>query len=481
MEVYMEDRVFKKRMMVLGGFGGLNGVNTFMVNLLPVLDKNDVCVDLVSLYKTNKPFEFDETKYPNVGKLVNIWDDNPVLLKEQRFMEKTMFPFLSKRCNCCDSITSYTLLKKMFELMSENIYDSILINDNEYGAISAVLNHFAFSDFIKVIVYTHYFDIFLDPEEPDSSHKAIRHKNIRNAINSDRRVIVLTQLDPELINVWLNDNIDIRKIGMMLNVEDFRKYQLPDNEKEDRLLFIGRVEERVKRPKFWISVAKAVEEYGIRGTVIVPDKSHADKFIKYANKIGFTNFDIYHSLTFDEKLKISAKCKCFFSSSKYETFGYTIYENLSLMPCVVSDEPWAVLVKRELPSLNVAHGIKNIVSEVVRQVKGYNGEAVTKQYEEVLQYRNNNIVKWGEFLNEGYTFTKGTPSELTKNIEVLNKHHTLKDALSEIGRDYFSLEELDILYRSLDWSKVIQKKEGTFYGEIINKSKGNVSSLDAFF
>ena len=468
----MAERLYSKRILMVASLSNaVNGVNTFYNHLFDVFDEANVCVDIVDIGLVERGVR-QGINSNVIGNVVNIWKGHDDLKKRYK-MESELFPFLGKiGAASCQGIPSFARFLAMHQLFNTNIYDAVFNNDNEFSGLSAMLLYYPFQSMIDSYEYTHNSVLFATNT---NNNNAIYNNMLRMA-----RVIRYTAGD----GYYLLSQRDVdsvvmenkKKIGMLLNCEDFHQYQIPGSEKEDRVLYIGRMDNVAKNPELWF---RTVGETGLPGLVIVPNNRTADVARKYANKYGIQDCEIYHSLTFDEKLKHSARCKCFFIPSKHEMFGYTLYENMNLMPVVAPDVYWSKEIQRDLPYLRIPANGQKLSELIVDSVKGYSDAQMEEQYLDVIRYRNGNREKWLNFL-QNIPERRGKKKENSVKItQLLEEHGNLPDAVKATGRRCLGMEEIDVLYRHLDPSKVIQTKEGSFYGTATRKK--SVATLDNFF
>ena len=459
--------------MVAGFNTTVNGINTFYKHLFDVFDEANVCVDILNVAPVDRGLvDIDDCGV--VGNIVNIWDGKEDLKK--RFKEsEEMFPFLSKvGVECCSAISSYVRFQTIHQMMQNNIYDAIFNNDGGYAGVTALSMYYPFHKMIDVYEYTHNSLLFMPKEEENmiKAHTAKMAKVMRYSMGEGYYLISQRDMD----NIVMENK---KKIGMLLDCEKFHSYQLPVEKKEDRVLYIGRMDKSSKNPELWF---KTVAETGLSGLVIVPSAKNAKEAEELAGKYGITDCEVYHSISFDEKLKQSARCKCFFISSKHEMFGYTIYENLNLMPVVAPNVYWANEVQRELPSVRIPKPGERPADLIMGAVRDYSEAGMEKQYGEVIRYRDETRAKWLEFL-KNIPERRGKDShKKVKNVELLETCKTLGNVLRAAKQKMFAFEELDIIYRCLNPQKIIQTREKTYYGDIIQEAKTEKNnSLDAFF
>ena len=484
----MSKRIFKKRILMIAGITtAVNGISTFYRNLFDVFNETDVCVDILNVATVDKGLTFNKyvsenniDPYGVIGNVVNIWSECDDLKKRFKQSDE-MFPFLTKvGVEIVPTIPSHVRLMKLHQMFQTNIYDAIFNNDSGYNGLASLFMYYPFHKMIDLYEYTHNSLIFYKKEESNNIIKnnlVKMQNNLRNTAGEGYTLI--SQWDNDLIKEW-GPNINTLKIGMLLECEKFHEYQLPEDKKEDRVLYIGRMDKSSKNPELWFRV---MGETGLPGLCIVPSAKNAEEVKKLAQMYNISDCEVYHSLSFDEKLKQSARCKCFFIPSKHEAFGYTVYENMNLMPVVASDVYWSHMDKRELPYLRIPNKGQSIAEVIVDAVKNYSHAQVEEQYQDVIRYRNETRAKWIQFLNTiPERRGKECGSKDIKFLKLLETHKTLPSAVNATSTKSLGFEEIDILYRYLDPSKVLQTKEKTYYGEILEDSKQDKNfSLDAFF
>ena len=484
----MSKRIFKKRVLMIAGLSnGVNGVSTFYHNLFKVFDECDVCVDILNIAQKDRGVA-DNAKVtsnssmcssPVIGNVVNVWNGLEHLKTQDKHVD-IMFPFVNKLGNfACPTLSAYARVHQLHKMLQENIYDAIFNNDNGYNSVMTLFQFFPFSRIMNVWEYTHTVGVF--SQSPQVNFMQIQRYAMMNMMRNTGQegYTVISQWDDDLTREWLKPNIKTKKIGMLLECEKFHEYQLPEDKKEDRVLYIGRFETFSKNPELWF---KTLAETGLAGLVIVPLPRNAEKAREYVKKYNIKDCEIYHGLTFDEKMRHSARCKCFFIPSKHETFGYTVYENLNLMPVVAPDVYWAHMDKRELSDMIVQTQGEKLSDLVLNAVKNYSNAQVEEQYKRVIQYRNSCHDKWVELLSDNATLMGKEKNVPTTLVKLLEEYKTLPGAVKGGNRKPLGYEEIDVLYRHLDPAKIIQTKEKTYYGEILEDSKPEKKfSLDAFF
>ena len=483
----MSKRIFKKRVLMIAGLSnGVNGVSTFYHNLFKVFDECDVCVDILNIAQKDRGVIDNNkvsgnssiSKSPIIGKVVNVWDGLEHLKTQDKHVD-IMFPFVNKLGNfACPTLSAYARVHQLHKMLQENIYDAIFNNDNGYNTIMALFQFFPFSRIMNVWEYTHTVGMFA--QYPQANFMQQQRYAMMNTLRNmgQEGYTIISQWDDDYIKEW-GPNIKTNKIGMLLDCEKFYEYQLPGYEKEDRVLYIGRFDQYQKNPELWF---KTLAKTGLPGLVIVPLPRNAEKAKEYVKKYDIKDCEIYHSLSFDEKMKHSARCKCFFIPSRHETFGYTIYENLNLMPVVAPDEYWAHMDKRELPDLIVQNKGEKLSDLIVDTVKNYSHVQVLKQHKRVIQYRNECYNKWCELFSSENTMMGTEKNNPTTIVKLLEKYKSLPEAIKKGGRKPLGYEEIDVLYRHIDPCKILQTLDGTFYDSIpeIDKEKEDLS-LEKFF
>lgn len=485
----MTDREFKRRILVVDASTGVSGVSTFLMNWLSHLDSIDVTVDIITAGSADKlsvaggrtvGMTLDDVT--NVGEIVSIYDGEEPVYREIRHLVSNLYPFLSKQMFQTWILESYLVLKKMQGLMNRKLYNAIFINDNKESGTLPVLSGYGFSEFMPVYEFTHSGDMFsrLDKSNPQ---KELRYATCwSHRQNSGPGYRLFMQVDPDNIKYPL-DETKIHKMGMLLNLPKISQYQRPASDKEDRVLYIGRYHKDAKNPDLWI---KTLAQTGLGGVAILPEEIDAKRFNEKLSDHGIIDrVDVYHSLrTYNEKMQQVSRCKCVLCTSTFEMFPFSVYENLPLMSGVCVDRPWSRLVNRELPFLPVVPD-KELTPTVIKTVKEYSDAGMVDLLDNITNYEHQQRQRWtnvliGDLLHDFNRFKNG--DKTTDTIRLMEQYHEFQTVVSKTAwsKKGMGFEMLDVLYRHIDWNKVIHTLDRSFYGQVIG-CEGTTGGLGAFF
>ena len=465
-------REYKKRILFIdiNNAFKVGGSSTFIEEFLKVLDENDIVGDFVNYTMDPATVDRFKAQYENINEVIELKTEMPVLHKEKNNFEQKKAFYGTYVHN---PMTEYMFIKKMHELMNTYIYDYIFVNNSEL--IPLVTNTFPFSKMMRIIVYTHcshlfsYFTIF------KGNFDDVMTQYVVSSLQNDENCDIIEQKRNDFVtNTFPNHNR--RKIPLSLDVTKFHEHQIPEDEKEDSVLYLGRAHNTSKNFKGW---CKLIAQAGVHGVAIVPTKKGAETIKKEMALYDYNDYEVHYNLTFAEKMLISSKCKVCFVTSNMETFSYVIYENSNLMKIVVLEKDWSLELKDSLPFIELTTE-KDSAKVLKNALKTYSNDAVKEQHEFLLEFNANATELWGEYFSEPNRFDD-VKKKTTKTIEALETVNTLPLALKHMKKDELCFDELLIMYRNLDRSKVIHHRDATYYGQVPKTEDAPKTSLDELF
>jgi glycosyltransferase involved in cell wall biosynthesis len=377
----------------------------------------------------------------------------------------------------------------IIKALSNHVYDVVICNDTESAF---VCNQMELHKSMKVASYAHECAT-VNPTLGEGVFKNCYYDLIDKMMFwPDITTLIQTEQNKtKLLDKFEDYPIDLNTVVQLYPLTDSNSQNIKDI---DGLLYIGRHEDR-KNPGEYIKVLKAIKDkYGVEVKANVMTRSaHVKKFEADFAAIGHTNYEIVSDVVGDEKAKIIQKSKVAFMPYKNESFGIAVLEALRYMPTVVLDKyDWHYNFK----------GFSNYIvadsKEVVDIIwSAYNTWTVDKDKvdAEFAEYQN-------KYESSLLNLLEGTPC-ITAKQEPRNRLYTYLQAHKGYWvslTDYFKEEnskgviyltsDIETIYTSLGWIKVLHTHEHTFVGIpdndefkgfLIVKNDSHSESLSCFF
>jgi len=449
-------RVFKKRILILDTMVCReSGGRTFIEEFLQTLDSLDIVVDYLTYGGTDECISHFKN-FNNMNEFIALNKDMPDL-QRYRLDYENKKAFYGVYFH--NPFTDAMVISKVHELLNTYIYDNIFINHvDNYPAMS---NYFPLSSMINTFTYTHCCQTFTDtPAFNMGAYEKLNTTFLRDILAKDTQIDIITQKTNRFVEENFPNNQKLI-IGLPLDVDKFHNFFNPD-EVQDSVLFLGRFNQTAKNMKGWVST---LAKTNLKGVIIVPTKKNADSFIALMEKLSFTNYEIHYDLSFEEKMKVSSKCKVCFIPSFIETFSFVAYENLSIMKVVAIDREWSSEFKNSLSEM-ILTSEEDAPKVLEETVKNWNKEDIIKQYNTLIKFNDEISISWSDYLlNKEHKYTD-SPKRETQIINALIENNNLPSALKSLGKDSLEFTEISTLYRNIIWDDVIQTKEASSYREV---------------
>lgn len=234
-----------------------------------------------------------------------------------------------------------------FDALETNLYDFVVINSPD--GVTPVYN-LGLSKYIPVIFYTHSENfIFLDR----GANKVFSEVCV-NYMQNSLRLDSLTIGTQTEVNVdEIADNFGIESIALPMRVPELELLNEVEVEKSG-ILFTGRWEPR-KNPTAYCD---AIIELGVPAKILTNAKGK-DKFTKYFEDAGHTDFDIRASIIGKEKVDFIRSAKLAYHPAKLESFGFSAFETLHSCPTYCLEEyKW----HKNFPGLVIVNEKKHIIT-----------------------------------------------------------------------------------------------------------------------
>jgi hypothetical protein len=451
-----EQRIFKRRILILDTMVCKeSGGRTFIEGYLQILNDMDIAVDYMTYGGTDECVRYFKNKYDNINEFIALNKEIPDLQKYRADYENKKAFYGVYFHN---PFTDAMVISKVHEMLNTYIYDNVFINhvDN----YPAFCTYFPISNMINTFTYTHCCQTFTDtPAFHMGMYEQLNTDFLRTILAKDNAIDIVSQKNSRFVHKHFPDNKkDI--IGMPLDVDKFHKFFNP-TEAEDSVLFLGRFNQKAKNMQGWVDT---MAKTNLKGIIIVPSKKNADSFKKLLDASDFDNYELHYDLTFEEKMRISSKCKVCFIPSYTENFPFVAYENLNIMRVIALERVWSTEFNEILPDLEIVSE-EDAPEVLMEAVKNYKAEDIVNQYKNLVTYNGDIGEKWIEYFKKEPKYVEDKSKE-TQIIKGLKDFNTLPLALKGLGKEALEFSELTTLYRNLDWSEVIQTKEASFYNKV---------------
>jgi len=352
----------------------------------------------------------------------------------------------------------------LFQALSENIYDTIIINSIE--GISPV-HLTGIQRFVKVVCYTHVeFSIgLMDHRLTPFSRDFIAHYG---RLIGAKDFIMGTQsaYNAESIKENFDDVWEVRVLPMLLPENALLTVV---NTNKRGVLFNGRWEPR-KRPEEFVALIK---ESGLPAKVMTGPRGVA-KFEKAFKEAGITDYEIKSGIFGQEKVDFISSAKLVYHPSRHENFSFSCLEGMAQCPVIVDgDCYWHKNFESEGFAL-----IKTTKENRAKYAKFIHEQPVEGfgQLKEGQEYDQRARKAWLELLSEDHPHTP------TKTLFTANDDFLYGSYMEGLGRKP-SIEDVHGAHKAKTHYKRQQLKAGTFLSTTGKQHtiKGPETSLSAFF
>lgn len=311
--------------------------------------------------------------------------------------------------------------KSIIKAFQTNCYDMIVCNTQE-SMTSVYCLHLG--EYIPVVFYTH--QPSMVTRENDSKDVFLKpYHDFYNKHLEFPDIVVGTQSPRNKKNLLGYGAKNVEVLPMPMSERDLL---IPNNNKREGVLYIGRWEPR-KNPEAFLKVV-AECKLPVR---VMTNSNGAKKFEKELQKLGITDYVIKSEIYGSEKAEFIKGCKVHFNPSYSENYPFVFFECLGQMHCVVLDtQDWA-----DNFDSKYYHVVK-LKDASAKITELYNTDIPSENLEYIQNLDNNTAQAWVKFLQ---TF-KGKQS--SSNVAKINDEHTIthREFIEKLDRSYLAQEDI---------------------------------------
>lgn len=335
----------------------------------------------------------------------------------------------------------------MMLALQDNIYDMVIVNSPDAASPIYNLN---LGKYVPVIFYTHSENfIFLD--------------NGANRVFSDSCVDYMQNLlrlkyftigTQTALNVkHIKQNFDVDAVSLPMRVPelDLLNWKIAER---DGMLFTGRWEPR-KNPQVFCDAAI---EMGVKAKVLTNTKG-AEKFAKYFESKGYTNYEIKSSIIGQEKVDFIRSAKIAFHPAKLESFGFSAFESAHTCPTFCLEEYgwWK----------NFEGLVKPLKGDYVTELKAVYEETDMDYARRIhLLQAMDGLTKnlWEQFAHRDYDNQSTVENSVTKNLSdnSISVSHLYTNILK---RKKAAIDDVASVYKKANSIKLFHELEDTYIGK----------------
>lgn len=336
--------------------------------------------------------------------------------------------------------------KSLMQAFETNVYDMIVCNTQEAMSAAYAL---AVNKYIPVVFYTHLHSMIFREAQNFVDVFLESYHNFYNKHMELPDIIIGTQTQKNINELTKFGAKNCHLLRMPIPE---RKLLEPYYGQRKGVLFIGRWE----KGKNFNAYLKVIRETRLPAKVMT-NSSGAKKFKKAFEEMEFTDYEIIHGVTGDEKVNFIKSSKVFFMPSLRESYSFAFVECLGHMPCVVLDnQDWS----NNFDSKYFWTTNLDCAGQVIQnRYEDTNDYYATGALDYIKQLDEEVSIGWFDFLN-GFEGKKSN----NKNAKIL-EYDTVKyrDFIVDLNRKMLAREDFEsVLSNKYKYRTVVYTDEDTY-------------------